>query len=164
MDTLESLVDLLEAEDGYEVKGVSDFESALTAAVDFSPDVAVLDVNLRTGSGLDLIPSIKASNPDIACIVLTGFGSMENSVASAATERKRGFVGFEQNAARGDQEEKLERLAEHRSEPPLVFSLLLRQTLTLDTPIESPDEPFGVDWFDQELTGTNSQRFDAVLG
>src|SRR3954462_4781965 len=42
-----------------------------------SPDVAVLDVRLPDGSGVEVCRDVRSSRPDIACIMLTSFADDE---------------------------------------------------------------------------------------
>ena len=56
-----------------------------------SPDVAVLDVRLEDGSGLDVCRRITARHPDVATLVLTSFDS-DRAVVDAALAGAAGFV------------------------------------------------------------------------
>ena len=46
------------------------------------PDVAVLDVRLPDGSGIDLCRSIRSSFPDVACLMLTAYDDDEAGAAA----------------------------------------------------------------------------------
>ena len=47
--------------------------AALQLAADLSPDAIVLDLQLLDGSGLDLLPALKAREPSPVVAVLTNF-------------------------------------------------------------------------------------------
>jgi DNA-binding NtrC family response regulator len=69
--------------EGFTVHCAADAEEAASAAGRFPVDVAVVDVRLRGGrSGIDLLQELKRLEPDVVVIVITGFGSIDNAVAS----------------------------------------------------------------------------------
>jgi DNA-binding NtrC family response regulator len=69
--------------EGFTVHCAADAEEAAAAAGRFPVDVAVVDVRLRGGrSGIDLLQELKRLEPDVVVIVITGFGSIDNAVAS----------------------------------------------------------------------------------
>jgi DNA-binding NarL/FixJ family response regulator len=45
--------------------------AALQTVADTKPDVAIVDISLKDGSGIDLIKNIKATNPRVAIVVLS---------------------------------------------------------------------------------------------
>src|SRR3954466_11673825 len=70
--------DLLEAEEDLEVVGeAGTAEEARQRIPATSPDVAVLDVRLPDGSGVEVCRDVRSSRPDIACIMLTSFADDE---------------------------------------------------------------------------------------
>ena len=75
---------------GYEVFHAETAEQALNLAETNRPDKAVVDLKLETSSGLDLIPALKALNPDMTIVVLTGYAS----ITTAVTAIKRGAVNY----------------------------------------------------------------------
>ncbi len=48
-------------------------------------DLAIVDLNLPDGDGLDLMTFLKSTNPDMEVIVLTGYGTIETAIK--ATQR-----------------------------------------------------------------------------
>lgn len=63
---------LLAHEPGVEVCGeAEDVHEALRLATSLSPDVVIVDLSLRGGSGLDLLKRLRASVPDAKAIVAT---------------------------------------------------------------------------------------------
>jgi DNA-binding NarL/FixJ family response regulator len=72
------LRDLLDAEDDLEVVGeAGTAEEAYGRIPATSPDVAVLDVRLPDGDGVDVCREIRSRHPEIACIMLTSFADDE---------------------------------------------------------------------------------------
>lgn len=70
--------DMLEAEDDFEVVGeAGTVEEALSRIHAVSPDVAVLDVRLPDGSGVELCRELRSTHPGIACLMLTSFDDDE---------------------------------------------------------------------------------------
>jgi len=70
--------DLLEAEDDFIVVGeASTAEEARHRIPATSPDVAVLDVRLPDGSGVEVCRDVRSVRPDLACIMLTSFSDDE---------------------------------------------------------------------------------------
>jgi two-component system, NarL family, response regulator DevR len=70
--------DMLEAEGDFEVVGeAGNVEEALNRIAATSPDVAILDVRLPDGSGVELCRELKISHPAVACLMLTSFDDDE---------------------------------------------------------------------------------------
>src|SRR5438046_10079930 len=63
--------DLLEAEDDFEIVGeAGTAEEARQRIPATSPDVAVLDVRLPDGSGVEVCRDVRSSRPEIAAMML----------------------------------------------------------------------------------------------
>jgi two-component system, NarL family, response regulator DevR len=72
------LKDLLDAEEGIEVVGdAATAGMALAGIASTAPDVAVLDVRLPDGNGVEVCREVRARDPRIACLMLTSFGDDE---------------------------------------------------------------------------------------
>jgi DNA-binding NarL/FixJ family response regulator len=70
--------DLLEAEPDITVVGeAGTAESALARIPTLQPHVAVLDVRLPDGNGVDVCRDIRSRMPSVACLMLTSFGDDE---------------------------------------------------------------------------------------
>ena len=70
--------ELLEAEDDFEVVGeASTADEARRRIPATNPDVAVLDVRLPDGSGVEVCRDVRSARPDLACIMLTSYSDDE---------------------------------------------------------------------------------------
>jgi two-component system, NarL family, response regulator DevR len=69
---------LLEAEDDIRVVGeAGTAELAIRRLSALRPDVAVLDVRLPDGDGVEVCREIRSRHPEVACLMLTSFGDDE---------------------------------------------------------------------------------------
>src|SRR5487761_1665879 len=74
---------LLEACDDIEVVGEADtVAEALISIPAGQPDVAILDVRLPDGSGVEVCREVRAQMPETACIMLTSYADDEALFAS----------------------------------------------------------------------------------
>ena len=106
------VADLINAEADLDVVGeAATIKQALGRIAATRPDVAVLDVRLPDGSGLDLCRDIRSAHPDIACLMLTGYDDDEASytavLAGAAGYvlkdiRGQGLIDSIRRVARGE--------------------------------------------------------------
>lgn len=70
----ERLTDMLSELDGVELVGqAEDAIEARSLAERLKPDVAILDVRMPGGSGVDVLHDIKRRNPDTKVIMLTAY-------------------------------------------------------------------------------------------
>jgi two-component system response regulator DevR len=70
--------ELLSAEDDLEVVGeASTAAEAITRIPVVRPDVAVLDVRLPDGDGIEVCREIRSTSPEVACLMLTSFADDE---------------------------------------------------------------------------------------
>jgi two-component system response regulator DevR len=77
------LQDILYFEDGLEVVGEADgVASALAALAGTAVDVAVVDLMLTDGTGIDICRWIHATKPETACLIIT---SLDDTTALRAT-------------------------------------------------------------------------------
>lgn len=65
---------------GYVVDAAAEGGAALQAAESARPDAAILDLKLGDSSGLALIGPLKALNPAMAILLLTGYASIATAV------------------------------------------------------------------------------------
>ncbi len=66
--------------DGLEFKAFSTLNSFLNALQGEQPDVALLDIMLPDGSGLDALRHIKSRYPQVSCIMLSALSKEEDKV------------------------------------------------------------------------------------
>ncbi|MBN2492808.1 MAG: sigma-54-dependent Fis family transcriptional regulator [Planctomycetes bacterium] len=74
-----SLAALLRRE-GYEVATAPDGLEALARLERFAPDVVLADVHMPRRDGLALLDDIRAHDPELPVIMITGFGTIDNAV------------------------------------------------------------------------------------
>ncbi len=83
---------LVEAEPDMTVVGqAGSAAEALDAVMAAQPDVAVLDVRLGDGSGVEVCRDIRSAHPEIACLMLTSF-SDDQALVDAAAAGAAGYV------------------------------------------------------------------------
>ncbi len=66
--------------DGWQVRTATDGLTAIQAARDFRPDVAVLDVMLPDVDGFEILRRIQADDPDVRVLMLTARDAVEDRV------------------------------------------------------------------------------------
>ncbi|MCC0566520.1 sigma-54 dependent transcriptional regulator [Brevibacillus borstelensis] len=69
-------------EDDFDVFTAKDEQTALAALEQEEIDCVLLDLNLGSTSGLELLPKLKKLRPDLTVIMMTAFGTIESSVAA----------------------------------------------------------------------------------
>jgi two-component system response regulator RegA len=84
---------------GFEAIGVADHPSAIDAAREESPELAVVDLRLPGESGLAVVRDLKALDASTVVIVLTGYGS----IATAVESIKLGAASYLTKPADADQ-------------------------------------------------------------
>src|SRR5690606_20003621 len=85
------IADLLEA-DGLEIVGeAASVAQAMARVPAVRPDVAVLDVRLPDGNGVELCRDLKSQLPDLHCLMLTSFDDDE-ALFGAILAGASGFV------------------------------------------------------------------------
>jgi two-component system response regulator DevR len=86
------LTDLIDAEPDMTVVGEAAGVTGLLAAVSTAePDVAVLDVRLADGNGIEACRDIRSAHPGIRCLILTSFAD-DRALVDAAMAGASGFV------------------------------------------------------------------------
>jgi two-component system, cell cycle sensor histidine kinase and response regulator CckA len=77
----DNLKDILEDE-GYIFHSASNCADALSLAENQRPRVALLDLKLPDGSGLNLMAGLKKINPDCVCIMVTAYADLDSAVSA----------------------------------------------------------------------------------
>jgi DNA-binding NarL/FixJ family response regulator len=86
------IADMINAEPDLEVVGeASTARQAVARVAATVPDVAVLDVRLPDGSGIDVCRTIRSANPVVQCLMLTAYDDDEASY-SAVLAGASGYV------------------------------------------------------------------------
>ncbi|MGB7404372.1 MAG: ActR/PrrA/RegA family redox response regulator transcription factor [Pacificimonas sp.] len=75
-------LELMLSRRGYNVVAAEGVEAARRAAATTKPTHAVLDMKLQDGTGLELVGELRAMNPDIRIVMLTGYGNLATAVAA----------------------------------------------------------------------------------
>ena len=90
----EALEHFIRREDGLELVGAAGTAAeGLAAIATANPDVALLDVYLPDGTGIEVCRELKSTYPDIKCVVLTGAG--EEPLVEAIVAGADGYIGKE---------------------------------------------------------------------
>ena len=86
------LRDLLEAEDDLVVTGeAGTADEALRRIPATRPDVAVLDVRLPDGNGVEVCREVRARHPEVRCLILTSFAD-DDALFQAIVAGASGYV------------------------------------------------------------------------
>jgi two-component system response regulator DevR len=86
------VAEMLNSESDLEVVGeAATAADALKAVEHCSPDVAVLDVRLADGSGIEVCRDIRSAHPEVACLVFTSFTD-DQAMVDASLAGAAGYV------------------------------------------------------------------------
>ena len=81
----ERLVEMINDICGMKVVGEADaYDSAVSGIMGTRPDVAILDINLARGSGIEVLARVKPQLPALRAIMLTNYDTPQHARASAA--------------------------------------------------------------------------------
>lgn len=75
---------------GFEVREARGLTEAIAEAGRDSPELALVDLRLQDGSGLEVVDALVAQDPTTRVVVLTGYGS----IATALDAVRRGAVHY----------------------------------------------------------------------
>lgn len=95
VDDEKNLVEVIEAiltelnsqgEDSYEVKKAYNATDAISIAMDFQPDVVLLDLRLPDKPGTEVLTTLKEQDKEVQVIMMTAHASIETAVQSVREE------------------------------------------------------------------------------
>lgn len=90
---------IVDAEPELEIVGeAATLDSAARRIAAVRPDVAVIDVRLADGNGIDLCRDVRSAHPETACLILTGFDDDEAARAAVLA----GAAGYVLKNIRGN--------------------------------------------------------------
>jgi two-component system response regulator RegA len=84
---------------GFDAVGVADHASALEAAREETPELALVDLRLTGASGLEVVRDLRRLDPTTVIVILTGYGS----IATAVEAIKSGANSYLTKPADADQ-------------------------------------------------------------
>jgi two-component system response regulator RegA len=87
------------AERRYDARGAAGAAEAVALAREDSPELAVVDLRMPDGNGLDVVRDLLAIDPSTRIVVLTGYGS----IATAVDAMRLGAVHYLSKPADADQ-------------------------------------------------------------
>jgi DNA-binding NtrC family response regulator len=79
-DSIRHFVGRALEDEGYDVQSTGSVRETRQALEQGMPDLAILDVKLPDGTGLELLREIKRTDPDVTAIVMTAFGELDTAV------------------------------------------------------------------------------------
>jgi len=83
---------------GFDVHGAANFDEAMAVARDVAPELALVDLRMPGPSGLELVQALRAHDPTIRVVILTGYGS----IATAVEAMRLGAVHYLQKPVDAD--------------------------------------------------------------
>src|SRR4030095_14040558 len=85
--------------EGYDVRHADTIDAGRRVAAGAPVDIALLDLPLPEGSGLDLLETLTSADPGLPVIMMTAYGS----VADAVQAIKRGATDYVQKPVEQDE-------------------------------------------------------------
>lgn len=86
-----NLSDILEAE-GFRAREAGDGKTALAEAATQNFDLALVDMRLPDGPGIDVVGALSALNPSMDFVILTGYASLESALQAV---RNKSILAYE---------------------------------------------------------------------
>jgi DNA-binding response OmpR family regulator len=91
-DQIRELLSLYLSRHGYEISTAKSSKETLQTMNRAGIDLVVLDIGLADEDGLGLLSAIKARNPNIQVVMLTGMGFVEDLLQEAHAKGADGYV------------------------------------------------------------------------
>ncbi len=89
---LASLLQMMLEDEGYEVRLARDGREGYLTYLLFGPDVILTDIQMPGRNGLELIETIRAHNPNVRAIYMSG--DLEEYLLPLEEEKRRYWVGL----------------------------------------------------------------------
>lgn len=128
---------------GFEVAVARNVAEAIRQANEQPPAYATVDLKMEGPSGLALIPELRALNPAMKILMLTGYASIATTVDAI----KSGADNYLPKPADADQ----------------ILRALNSETVNEDTPVEIPDTPMSVNRLEWEHIQKVLQEHDGNI-
>jgi len=84
-DSIRHFVGRALEDEGYQIRSVGSVREARAAIEQDMPDLALLDLKLPDGTGLELLREIKKVQPEVTVILMTAFGELETAVEAMSS-------------------------------------------------------------------------------
>lgn len=79
---IRKVLNILLKEDGFEIHEASSVTNANSLIKENYFDIAIVDLRLSDGSGIDILKTIKEQNPETVVLIITAFASTETAIAA----------------------------------------------------------------------------------
>jgi DNA-binding NtrC family response regulator len=89
---LASAIEMMLEDEGHQVRSAKDGEDGYWAYLEFKPDLVITDIHMPGENGLQLMGHIRALNPAVRTIYMSG--DLESYLSPLEEEKKRYPVGF----------------------------------------------------------------------
>ena len=84
---LASMLKIILEEEGYQVRSANDGRDGYLAYLEFSPDLIITDIQMPGETGLELMEHIRAHNPMVRTIYMSG--DLDSFLSPLEEEKKR---------------------------------------------------------------------------
>lgn len=79
---IRKVLNVLLSENGFEIREAANIAGANKLINEHYFDIAIIDLRLSDGSGIDILKTIKEQNPETVVLIITAFASTETAIAA----------------------------------------------------------------------------------